>query len=391
VNDYRDTPRRSEWLAHWLSFGKPLDPENRRGAVMLGSEHQITGATTGLPDDVADKCSLSSLFQNVVESVYAIDEANRDSGAFIGRPALINGDLYALFIRVQALPEKGKGAGGRSFTQISALAIEAHTWTPDLIEVAYYNLFDTALSKPVKWSKDGPKIREPLRLRALSDRPSNWARKIKALASVEPSHRSPLQIDSADLSLCVQFLSRYFDHQDLEGEAGAALPFCMGVDSGILGGGDGYFMRTLTQPARTPDMRPEEMKDVPFPRSVMSWAVVDEDAYRWRRFWGLRDVSPPASLVALLKLSQSEPSDEQAKKLFKKLELMPVGQEFPAGLSWAVVFRHISAQNLWENQDDGAYFGLGSQPMPIFTNCPVSEQEIIPLLSEHLERSNEIG
>ena len=158
---------RSAWTAHWYSFGKPVDADAPGRPARPGSEHNTTGISRGFPDGLARACRIPSLFQAATEAGHVVDDQKRSGGVFLSRPVSVAGEMFALFVRIQSLPEKGSRGGGRAFSQVNALAVPAEDWAPDLLQVAYHRLFETPLGEPQPGDTDAPRDPPALKMSRL--------------------------------------------------------------------------------------------------------------------------------------------------------------------------------------------------------------------------------
>ncbi|MCB9930767.1 MAG: hypothetical protein H6844_15300 [Alphaproteobacteria bacterium] len=135
---------------HLLVTGKLIRGHNPDGPIRPGTEHRVTGMSSGFPLWLQSHCTPESFFK-LWGGVTAVDAGRFDGGAFVYRPLRTRRDgrvkYYGLFARIQARSEGGKGQPGRRYTHCAALVVE-DDWRPETIAWAARLLF-------AKWPDEG--------------------------------------------------------------------------------------------------------------------------------------------------------------------------------------------------------------------------------------------
>ncbi|MBI4234750.1 hypothetical protein HY604_00425 [Candidatus Peregrinibacteria bacterium] len=121
-------PRKLEFKQ--LIYGKPVQSPD--GPIVRGIEHQITGRSQGLSEDVQDQtCSPRKLFLDSTEldSDESYPWSGKDEGQTIKTTKVIDGKPYIVCARYRLRPEGGENATGRRYGQMHVIAIPAEQWS----------------------------------------------------------------------------------------------------------------------------------------------------------------------------------------------------------------------------------------------------------------------
>lgn len=254
----------AEVLCHWMTWGKLLQDPLAGQGVVAGLDHGVTRMSEDFPEDLVTGCTLPALLGVATSVASVLQETALRSGAFIYRQVCCGSGCYAVFSRVQSLPENGAGIG-RQHDQLTVLAVDIAQWSPALIGVLHAALFEEQYA-----ARDSAVDRRRMgcprpSFRVVAGRPGYPVQDGKGEISVIDG--PALAVYSASPRQQVATVAGLLAGSALRWSVVAALPWSLGLAASVRGPDGGFAIRSVHGLAAAAQSAPRPRLDRVIPLS----------------------------------------------------------------------------------------------------------------------------